>query len=143
MTSEVPRAEVLENLSKPSVAIPGAYQTGVRRTRAGGAKCQADPQRSLQLTVDVWCDPRQKTSPAKIQAPKVGPEGEDPCEVYISLESSAGCVYYDTLPIMRVVGTLMVVGGICLNVFATWVNRVFLMTLIQGSVFLLIVALFH
>ena len=94
------------------------------------------------MTVDVWCNPKQNVSPGRISFRTDGPNGKDPCEVYMSLESSAGCVYYDTVPIMRVVGLLMIAGGAGLNIFAVYVNRAFMLLLVQASAFLFFVAVF-
>ena len=61
----------------------------------------------------------------------VDPDGEeDPCEVYISLESSAGCVYYDVTPMLRVLGSIMMVTGVLLIIFSIRMNRLFLLVII-------------
>ena len=70
------------------------------------------------MTIDIWCNRNHKDSPAKLKAAKFDPDGEDdPCEIYISMESDAGCIFYDMHPILRVFGTLMIIAGVCLYIF--------------------------
>ena len=86
----------------------------------------------------------QRDSPKKMKAAKLDPDGEeDPCEVYISLESSAGCVYYDVTPILRVLGSIMMVTGVLLIIFSIRMSRLFLLVIIQAAVFFVLMALFR
>lgn len=71
----------------------------------------------MSVTIDVWCNPDVLNAPDKIEAPGKGPlddDEADPCDVYISMEHSNGCVVFDLHPYLIVLGCFMILGGVCL-----------------------------
>ena len=119
LTSDSPRSEVTSEISRPNEVDELEDQTGLRSSRAGGSKCPEDNARSLQITFDIWCDPRVKNEPSNLKVSRLDPNGvDDPCEIYISMEHSAGCVVYDVHPILRIFGTAMIFVGVMLYFFS-------------------------
>ena len=85
-----------------------------------------------------------RSEPKHIQVSRLDPNGvEDPCEIYISMEHSAGCVVYDVHPILRIFGTAMMFIGILLFFFSIQLNELFMDAIIQTAVFVLLVSLFR
>ena len=39
----------------------------------------------------------------------------DPCNIYISMEHSDGCIVFDLHPYLMVLGVFLIMGGICLQ----------------------------
>ena len=71
----------------------------------------------MGITLDVWCNADVKETPKEIQSADKGPlddDDADPCMIYISMEHTDGCVYVNLHPYLIVLGTFMMMSGICL-----------------------------
>lgn len=83
----------------------------------------------MSFTVDIWCDPETTGEPKNMEAttdPEDSVLDADPCNVYVTLEHAAGCVYYDFTNILRVVGTMMIFFGLVLMICGMKVQKIFM-----------------
>lgn len=67
----------------------------------------------------------------------------DPCNVYISMEHDAGCIFWDMRPVLKVMGILMIGTGAILMVFGIKVQKIFMKLLVRLAVFGFMMAFFY
>ena len=66
----------------------------------------------------MWCNPNITGDPVQLKSVPAGPlddDEADPCEIYVSMEHASGCKVLDLKPFLMVLGTLMILSGICLQ----------------------------
>ena len=93
------------------------------------------------MTIDVWCNPDVTMGPEKLSAPAQGPlddDEADPCNIYITMEHSNGCVVFDLTPFLYVLGVFMIFGGICLQYMGPKAQVGFMYFIVRLGTFLII-----
>jgi hypothetical protein len=145
LTSDAQSAELVMNNSRDDPSSKDE-QLGIRILRAGGSDCPEDPGRQMSFTVDIWCDADATGSPMGIEAgadPEDSVLDADPCNIYVSLEHSAGCVYYDFTNILRVAGTCMIFFGLMLMCCGRVKIEWFMAVLLRLATFVIVMTLFY
>lgn len=119
--------------------MPGDQQGGIRLTRAGGDKCEADKSQLYSLTVDVWCNPFIVGTPKNAHVLDKGPLEDDEidnCNIYVTMEHANGCVVFDFGPFLLVLGFFMIFSGICLQWMGPNHQQKFMIFLVRLGTFL-------
>ena len=112
--------------------------------RGGGSECEDDSSREMTLTIDVWCNPDYAQLPQDIQIlNEMDEEPTDPCNIYISMQHDAGCIFWDMRPFLRVVGLLMIGGGAILMIFGMEYQKLFMRLLVRLAVFAVCIVFFY
>ena len=75
--------------------------------------------------------------------PQDGLIGADPCNVYITMEHAAGCVYYDFTQILRVTGTIMIFFGLLLMICGMRAQKIFMQILVRLAAFAIVCTVFY
>ena len=141
LTSESPQAEVTAEITRSSPSDPDSEQRGIRILRAGGDICPADDTRLLSFTLDVFCDQDSPRNPTNIKSNSAPfDDEEDPCNIYVQLEHSAGCPEIDYGPALNVLGACMIFAGVMLQYFGPVVQRSFMRFLVSIAAFVIIMA---